>query len=392
MKTAIINGRVITPQGVKNGLTVFMEDGRISSVSSEAVPDGYDVIDAAGLYVSPGFIDMHTHGAGGGDFMDGTVEAFLKTARMHAIHGTTLLYPTSVTSSNEDLFGLFDTYDEASRMNVDGTAFGGMHLEGPFFNPAKAGAQDPRFLVNPTPENYNAILERAEGRIARWSAAPELPGIPEFGKVLRDNGILASVAHTDATWEECEEAYFNGFTHITHFFCATSTIVRKNAYRTAGVIEYGYYQDGMTVEIIADGCHLPGSLLKLIVKIKGIDNVALVTDSMRAAGMPEGEYLLGGIKNGQPVIVEEGVAKVMDRSCFAGSVATADRLVRTMVRLAGCIVEEAVRMITVNPARIMGILDRKGTIEAGKDADIVIFDDDINVARTIINGKTVYSI
>ena len=169
-----------------------------------------------------------------------------------------------------------------------------------------------------------------------------------------------------------------------------STISRRNAFRYAGTIEYGYWQDGIALEIIADGIHVPSDLLHLILKIAGDSRVALVTDSMRAAGMPEGPSVLGGLSDGQDVIVEDGVAKLPDRSAFAGSVATADRLVRTMVTMGGCSIPQAVKMITENPAKIMGISDRKGSIAPGKDADIVIFDDGVNIGRTIVNGNVIY--
>jgi len=388
MILAIKNGRIITPDGITDGKILVARDGIIETTSAGSIPAGAEIIDAEGRYVSPGFIDMHTHGAGGADFMDGTVEAYLTAARMHARHGTTLLFPTTLTSSNEILFESFNTYERAEAVNTDGAQFGGMHLEGPYFSPSQAGAQDVRYLRNPEPSDYNLILSRTS-KIARWSAAPELPGIPAFGRTLKAHGILAAIAHTNATFEQCDEAYRGGFDHMTHFFSCMSTITRRNAFKYAGVIEYGYYQDGMTVEIIADGIHVPSPLLHLIKKIKGVGNIALVTDSMRAAGMPEGPSILGGMADGQEVIVEDGVAKMPDRSCFAGSVATTDRLVRTMVTVGDCTIREAVLMMTANPARMMHILDRKGTLEPGKDADIVIFDDDINIYRTIIKGKTI---
>ena len=176
---------------------------------------------------------------------------------------------------------------------------------------------------------------------------------------------------------------------MTHFFSCMSTVTRRNAYRIAGVVEYGYFQDGMSIEIIADGVHVPKSLLQLVLKIKGVDRIALVTDSMRAAGMPEGKSILGGLAEGREVIVEDGVAKMPDRSCFAGSVATTDHLVRTMVKIAGCSITDAVKMMTINPARFMGVDARKGSIAPGKDADIVIFDDDIQVAQVLVAGRAI---
>lgn len=393
MKTLIVNGRLLLPEGLRKG-SLLLEDGRIVRVlpeGEEPRATGMEVIDADGLYVAPGFIDLHTHGAGGADFMDGTVEAYLTAARMHAQHGTTLLYPTTLTSTNELLYASFETYEKAlARCGADGAAFGGMHLEGPFFAPEQAGAQDPRYLRDPRPEEYLEILSRTR-HIARWSFAPERPGSPAFAAELRKRGIVPSIGHTNATFADCDAAYKAGCSLMTHFYSCMTTITRRNAYRIAGVIEYGYWQDGMDIEIICDGIHVPADLLKLVVKIKGSEHIALVTDSMRAAGMPEGPSLLGGLADGQEVIVEDGVAKLPDRSAFAGSVATTDRLVRTMVREGGVPLETAVRMVTANPARIMGIGAAKGSLEAGKDADVVLFDDNIHIQRTLVKGKTVYT-
>lgn len=390
MKTLIRNGRVITPDSTINGYILY-EDGVITEIGAgECLCEADEVIDAHGHYVSPGFIDIHTHGAGGADFMDGTVEAFLTASRMQASHGATLVFPTTLTSSNEILFETFETYEKACEMNTEGAAFGGLHLEGPYFNPKQAGAQDPRYLRNPQPEDYLEILSRSN-HIARWSFSPELDGAPEFAAELSKRGIIASAGHTDATFEQCDAAYKSGSSLITHFYSCISTIVRKNSYRIAGVMEYGYYQDGMAVEIIADGHHVPSSLLHVIVKVKGLDNVVLVTDSMRGAGMPEGPSILGGLADGQECKIENGVAKLLDGSGFAGSVCTADRLVRTMITIGGVTMEQAVKMASANPARVMGILDRKGTLEIGKDADIVIFDDNVNVAATIVRGRKVFT-
>ncbi len=385
----IINGTIITGGESLIG-NVVLKDRVIDYLGTEDISaDGAQIIDAKGLYVAPGFIDMHTHGAGGADFMDGTVDAYLTAARMHAVHGTTLLYPTTLTSTNEALFASFETYRKAEEMNTDGARFGGMHLEGPYFSPMYAGAQDPRYLRNPRPEEYLEILDRCPA-LARWSFAPELEGAEEFAAELKKRGIVASIGHTNATFQECDAAYKSGADLMTHFYSCMSTVSRRNAFRYAGTIEYGYIQDGMHLEIIADGIHVPQDLLHLLLKIKGVERIALVTDSMRAAGMPEGPSILGPLSDGQEVIVEDGVAKLMDKSAFAGSVATADRLVRTMVQIAGCSITDAVRMITENPARIMGISDRKGSLKAGMDADVVIFDEDINVRNTIIDGKIVY--
>ena len=232
----------------------------------------------------------------------------------------------------------------------------------------------------------------ATNDIVRWSLAPELDGAMEFGRELTSRNILPSIAHTDAIYEEAIQAFDAGFTHITHMYSCMSSITRRNAYRYAGVVEAAYMIDDMTVEIIADGVHLPKSLLQFVYKFKGADKIALVTDSMRGAGMPDGPSILGSLEGGQSVIIEDGVAKLPDRTAFAGSVATADRLVRTMVQLAEVPLPEAVQMITATPARILKIDDRKGFLSVGMDADIVIFDEDINVRSTIIAGNIIHNI
>src|SRR5665213_2184637 len=209
---------------------------------------------------------------------------------------------------------------------------------------------------------------------------------------LKSKNILPAIAHTDAIYEEVLDAFNNGYTLITHLYSAMTGVTRRNAYRYAGVIESAYLIDEMDVEIIADGVHLPAPLLKLVYKIKGPSRIALITDAMRAAGMPEGESILGSLHDGLKVIVEDGVAKLPDRSSFAGSVATANRLLRTMVQMAEVPIHDAVKMITSTPARILNLSDEKGELVAGKDADIVIFDDDFQIQKTIVRGKVVYEL
>ena len=394
-RTVIINGRLILPDGqIEDGKVIFCQDGKIVSITNlkDYVFSVNDVVvDAEGHYVAPGFIDIHVHGGGGHDFMDGTVEAFLGAARAHAEHGTTSMIPTTLTCPDEELFRSFEVFREACRLNENGAHMLGMHLEGPYFNHKQAGAQDPLYLKNPTPEHYNEILEKGADVISRWSAAVELEGADGLGEALKEHGIVASIAHTDAVYDEIVEAHKAGFNLMTHFYSAMSSVTRRNARRYAGAVEAGYMLDDMSVEIIADGIHLPKPLLQFVYKFKGPKKTALCTDAMRGAGMPEGVYNLGSLEKGQPVIVEEGVAKLMDRSAFAGSVATADRLVRTMITLAEVPLADAVMMMTSTPARILGIQDSKGSLAEGLDADIVIFDENINIHKTIISGNVIYS-
>ena len=389
MRQKLTNGTILTPfRAIKNG-TIVIENGQIIGVheGNEEVPDAIE-IDAKGQYIAPGFIDIHVHGGGGFDFMDGTEEAFLKIAELHAQYGTTSLVPTTLTAEKEDLLQTLDVYENANRQNTKGANFLGIHLEGPYFALSQRGAQDPRYIRNPDPAEYEEILSHSSS-IVRWSAAPELVGAIAFGQRLRQNGILSAIAHTDAFYDDVLSAYENGYSLVTHLYSAMSGVTRKNAFRYAGVIESAFLLD-LDVEIIGDGIHLPAPLLKLIYKIKGADRTALITDAMRGAGMPEGESTLGSLKNGLKVIIEDGVAKMPDRTSFAGSVATFDRLVRNMVTLADVSLLEAVRMASTTPARIMGVDHRKGVLAKGKDADIVIFDKDINVSRTMVGGTVVF--
>nr|WP_121273191.1 N-acetylglucosamine-6-phosphate deacetylase [Pedobacter schmidteae] len=389
-KVKIINGLIITPYRIiKNG-TLFINGNKIESISEVDIeaPD-YHVIDAKGNYVSPGFIDIHIHGGGGHDFMDATEEAYLKIAEIHAIYGTTAITPTTLTCAKADLLKAIELYKSADKKNTKGAQFIGLHLEGPYFALSQSGAQDVRYIRNPDIEEYKEVIAYGDV-IKRWSVAPELPGAIEMGKYLKSHGIIAAVAHTDAIYEEVLEAVENGYTLATHLYSAMSGVTRRDTYRYAGVIESAFLIDAMDVEIIADGIHLPPPLLKLVYKIKGPDRIALITDAMRGAGMPEGDSILGNKDTGMKVTIENGVAIMADRSSFAGSVATTDRLVRTMVKMADIPLVEAVRMMSRTPARIMGIEDRKGTLTEGKDADVLIFDDNINIKMTIINGKVSY--
>ena len=391
MQLKIYNGQVVTPGGVlKGGGCILVTDGKIASISNSYINTQADIeIDAQGKYISPGFIDIHVHGGGGYDFMDNTVDAFLGIAELHARHGTTAMLPTTLSCEKADLLETLRIYEQADKLNANGAQFIGIHIEGPYFAMNQRGAQDPRFIRNPDPVEYKEILSASKS-IKRWSAAPELEGAIEFGRYMVSQGVLPAIAHTDAIYEEVVEAFNNGYTLATHFYSAMSGVTRRNAFRYAGVIESAYLIDDMDVEIIADGVHLPSSLLKLIYKIKGPGRIALITDAMRAAGMPTGESILGSLKDGIKVIIEDDVAKMPDRSAFAGSVATFDRLVRNMVKLAGVPLLESVRMASEIPARIIRMDDKKGSLQIGNDADIVIFDQDIRIDTTIINGKIVY--
>jgi len=393
MKTAIINGSILTPfTEIEHG-TILIEDGKIIDINTENSHHLADtIIDAQGCYVSPGFIDIHVHGGGGADFMDGGKEAILKAARFHMEHGTTSIVPTTVCSPYEELFDFLDAFRNAKFSNIDGPNLLGIHLEGPFLSMKEKGGMDPRYVYPIDPNRYLEIIDRSED-IIRWTIAPELPGAIELGDELVRRGILPSIGHSDAIYQEILPAFEHGYIHLTHLYSACSMLRRINAFRYLGVIESAYLINEMSVEIIADGVHLPEELLKLICKCKPWDKITLITDALRWAGWEmdgSAEPLLNR-NNGFEVIIEDGVAKLADRSVFAGSICTTDRCVRTMTTLAEVPLLNAVQMMTYNPAKVLSISDKKGSLEVGKDADVCIFDKDIAIKMVIVGGILKYS-
>ena len=391
MKTVFTNGRIILADRILDGYSVIVEDGVISDVTrGNTAAD--KVINLGGRYLAPGFIDMHTHGAGGHDFMDGTEEAIKGACMTHLSHGTTSIVPTTLTCLNSELFNFFEVFRKVKTGWHEGPNLLGIHLEGPFFNAAQAGAQDPKFLQLPTRENFMPILEAGGADIMRISVAVELEGALELGEELKKRGVIAAIGHSDATYAEVAKAVKAGYSFVTHLYSGMSALHRVGPYRVLGVVESAYLFDELGVEIISDGKHLPPELLRLIVKNKGIDNICLITDSMRGAGMPEGSRpKLGSLTNGQETLIRDGVAMMPDLKAFAGSVCTTDRCVRTMYKLAGVSLPDAVRMMTANPARVLGIDGSKGTIAKGMDADLVVFDEDINISSVYVGGEPRYT-
>lgn len=377
------------PEGIVPG-AIVIENGRIIEVSQALWPKGDICYDAEGKYVSPGFIDLHVHGGGGYDFMDGSVEAMLGAAQEHLRHGTTLLLPTTVACADEELEKVFSALREARNADVPKPHLYGIHLEGPYMSPLQAGAIDPNYLRDPDPEHVDKLLAIGGEDIKRITFAGELPGALEMCGKLKDKRIVMSLGHTDAEYENIAAAVEAGCSHVTHLYSAMSMLRRHNAYRHLGLVESAYLLDALTVEIISDGKHLPPELLKLIFKLKPHESISLITDAVRGAGLPDGSIVrLGSMDKGQDAVVRDGVAFVPDGSCFAGSVCTADRCIWTVCNLAGLSLHEAVTMMTYNPAKVLGIEDRKGLLREGYDADICIFGDDITIVDVFVAGERV---
>ncbi|MEN6594079.1 MAG: N-acetylglucosamine-6-phosphate deacetylase [Clostridiaceae bacterium] len=389
MKTLIQNIELIDRGRIYNG-SILVENGVILSCGSEVcVEADAEVVDGGGCYAAPGFIELHAHGAGGFDFMDASPEEFARACKTHLLHGTTTILPTTLTGKFERLYGVIDRFRASRAFLCDGPFTPGLHLEGPYFAMAQRGAQDPRYLKNPDPAEYRALIEYAAGDIARWTVAPELPGALEMGDALAQGGILASMGHTDAEYATVLEATHHGYSHITHLYSCTSTIVRRGGFRYPGVIESAYMLEDLTVEVIADGCHLPPELLNMVYRLKSPERVALISDSLRCAGQDVTESVSGPLHDGQRIIIEDGVAKLPDRSAFAGSIATADRLLRVTHQQAGVPLADCVRMMSETPARILGLSHKKGRLTPGLDADIVLINPDLSIRAVYYAGHLV---
>ena len=380
----ITNAKIVTDR-ITNGC-VLTENGKIRACLAKT-PEGYsgDVFDARGMYLSPGFIDVHTHGAGGADFMVGSAEAVITAAKAHLAHGATGIVPTSVAAPYDRIVRFIDNFKEAKGIIRGGPALLGMHLEGPYLNPEYKGAIDERYITPPVEAEYKELTEMSEGMLIRWTIAPELPGAMEMADYLVLKGIKPSVGHSSAVYAQVREAFERGFRHVTHLYSSMSTITRRGGFRLPGVIESAYIIEGMTAELISDGCHLPPEMLLMAYRMKGAGRLCMVTDSMRVAGRDEASSVIGDLVGGLPVIIEDGVAKLPDRSAFAGSVATCDRLVRVM-RDSGVPLCDCVRMMCEVPAEMAGA-KTKGRIAEGMDADLVIFDEGINIKKVFIGGR-----
>ena len=381
MLTQIINGKILTPQGWLKDGSVLISDGKILEVTNcDLAVVGATLIDAKGMYIVPGGVEIHVHGGGGRDFMEGTEEAFRAAVATHMKHGTTSIFPTLSSSTIPMIRAAAETTEKL--MAEKDSPVLGLHLEGHYFNMKMAGGQIPENIKNPDPEEYIPLLEETHC-IKRWDAAPELPGAMQFGKYITSKGVLASVGHTQAEFEDILTAYEVGYTHATHFYNAMPGFHKRREYKYEGTVESIYLLDDMTVEVVADGIHVPPTILRLVYKIKGVERTCLITDALACSASDS------QVAFDPRVIIEDGVCKLADRSALAGSVATMDRLIRTMVQKAEIPLEDAVRMASETPARIMGVSDRKGTLQRGKDADIVLLDRDLNVRAVWAMGKLV---
>lgn len=377
----IINGRILTPQGWLEGGSVIVEDGKIAEVSNNSFAiEGAEIIDAKGCDIVPGGIEMHVHGGGGRDFMEGEEEAFRVAVDAHMQYGTTSIFPTLSSSTVPMIEKACETCTKL--MAEPNSPILGLHLEGPYFNPKQAGAQIPEWIKAPVKEEYEYLLEKWPC-LKRWDEAPELEGSHEFIKCCCKHGVLPSIGHTRAKYDEVAAANELGMTHATHFYNAMPVVYKNREFKETGTVESIFALENMTVEMIADGIHVPPVMLRMIYQIKGVERTALITDALACAASKDDTAF------DPRVVLEDGVCKLADRSALAGSIATMDRLVRTCVQQAGIPMEDACRMISETPAKIMGVYDRKGSLEKGKDADIIFFDKDQELTFVMQMGRIV---
>jgi len=382
MITRVKSSRIVTPEGFFSGY-VYFDEKSILQVTQEDLP--YDqAYDFGDNYVTPGFIDMHVHGGNDADFSNPTSpQEVAVAADFHLRHGTTTIVPTITSVSYEAMCSALENIRACIENGYQKATIAGVHLEGPYFSPKQCGAQNPDKLTGPVKEEYDTLLEKYGDIICRWSYAPEVDKNQAFVKALCAKNVIPSIGHSDAIYEDCIRAFDNGCRLVTHLYSCTSTITREHGYRRLGVIETAYLLDEMDVEIIADGKHLPPELIRLICKLKGYDRVSLVTDALRLAGTTNEKSEIGGV----PCIVEDGVAKLLDRSAFAGSVATTNRLLRVCVKDSGIPLLKALQMITANPARILNI--NAGKLQAGAKPDLVVFNEDIDILSVFTKGVLV---
>lgn len=380
MFTQIYNGRILTADGrwLRNGSLIIKDDKIYDILSDGTLLENIDnYLDAGGGYVMPGGIDMHVHGAGGKDFMEATPEAFDTIIRTHRRFGTTSLLPTLASTDGQTQHKAAEICSALMADPRSGVL--GLHLEGPYFNPEMAGGQMPENIRIPSEREYISMVEDFPC-IRRWDSAPELPGALEFARYISGKGIIAGIAHTKADYPIVKAAVEAGYSYATHFFNAMTTSHKVGPFKHEGTVESIFLFDTINIEVIADGIHVPPAMLRMAHKFKGAERMCLVTDALDFTASDS----TAGID--PRIIIENGVGMLRDRSAIAGSVATMDRLIRTAALQAEIPLEDVSRMVSETPAKLTGVFDRKGSMAKGKDADIIIMDEDLNLTHVIAMG------
>lgn len=385
---ALTNGRVILLQEIVTGKAVVVEQNKILGIAdADSLGSSTEKIDVGGRYIAPGLIDIHTHGALGHHFNEPTVEAYASITEENVTRGVTALLATISTAPIPEMVKCL----EFSRMWMGGAHEGsqvlGVHLEGPYFSMAQKGAQDPKNIRTPDDGTVDILLEHHDV-IKMMAYAPELPGALELTARLVKLGIVPAAGHSSAKDEDVLAAIKVGLRHTIHIWSGQSSTVREGAWRKPGLLEATLVFDELTAEMITDNKHLPPTLMKLAYKCKGPDRLCVISDATSGAGMPEGaRFRMGDME----YEVHGGVGMLLDRTSFAGSTTLLNQMVPILTDVVGVPLVEAVRMASLTPARVIGVDDRKGSLEAGKDADIAIFESDFTCWRTMIGGRWIHA-
>lgn len=362
---------------------VLIDGGKIVKIAQGEISDS-EIIDCDNLYLSPGFIDLHVHGGGGYSFMDKDPEKIKKAALAHTLHGTTGILPTMLSSPENVLIDCADRIEDVSQNFTDSNILG-VHFEGPHLSPAMSGAQSDDAIF---PVNINSPLLSVEN-LKMITMAPELQNAHTLAKKFAEKGVTVAVGHTNATFDETEEAADNGFSDFTHIYNASTSTHKEGAFRVAGAVESALTNDKYTVQVIGDLRHLPLGLIRLIYKCKGADKAYFITDGLEfsAADLADGERVIQ--LNGVPAVFKDGVMMTGDCSRLAGSASSMDTILRNAVKSVGIPLTDAVKMVSSTPARVIGIDNKKGYIKENYDADLVLFDENISIKKVMVNGKFV---
>jgi N-acetylglucosamine-6-phosphate deacetylase len=376
------NGRLIFPNGVRDGLDLVAESGMITAIRGQAPAMGETIVDLEGNYLAPGFIDLHVHGAMGRDTMQASAKAFRVICDYHASGGTASLLLTTATAP---IKAIVKVLNEVRTAKSSIKQIAGVHVEGPFISKAKSGAQRASLIRNPTRKTYAPLLDHNDV-IKRITLAPELPGAVALIDELRKHNISVSGGHSDAWEDDAHAGFEHGMRSVTHTFNCMSSARRRGSHRVAGLLEFAMSEPEIICELIADGHHVSPTLMKMLYRAKGVHGICLVTDATAGAGLPDGsKFSLYGTK----CIVESGVCLLADRSALAGSASRMIDLIRTMVTKVGLPLHEAVAMATDIPAFVIG-LSSKGQFKIGGDADLVVISPELEVLRTFVAGEEIF--
>jgi len=379
-KLLITNCRLFDAADDKRTVSILIEDGVIAEIGQIRAGTGCDILDAQGRIAAPGFIDVHIQGAGGADVLDGSVEGLETISQTCARFGTTSFLATTVFRANDENEHLRLTAECTGR-DLGGANLVGIHIEGPFISANKRGMIQPGCICPPSAEVLDKILEVTSGKLAMMTIAPEVSGSIEIIRLLVDSNIVASFAHSEANYEQTLEGVKAGISHVTHLFNAMPPI----HHRSPGPLVAIFESEEVTAQLIADGVHIYPSVLKLTLEILGPNRIVLITDGMQAMGLPDGKYIYNNVEYES----KNGAARYKDGTLI-GTALGLSELLQRLIRFTDCGLDVAIKTVTENPAKVLGINDRKGSIAVGKDADLVLLDEDLSVQTTIVDGKVVF--